>query len=74
MDDFKLISKTEDQLQKQMQVVRTSSDDMDMAFGLDKRAKTLLNRGKLVHLQNLTFDFNTHTRARTEKNMQVTWN
>jgi hypothetical protein len=30
-----------------------------MEFGLDKCAKTVLKRRKLVHSQNLIFDFNT---------------
>jgi hypothetical protein len=33
---LKLISKTEEELQKQMQVVRTFSDDIHMEFGIDK--------------------------------------
>ena len=41
-----------------MQVLRNYSDDIDMEFGLDKCAKTVLKRGKLVHSQNLILDFN----------------
>ena len=60
MDDLKLMGKTEEELQKQMQVVRIRnySDDIDMEFGLDNCAKTVLKRGKLVHSQNLILDFN----------------
>jgi len=56
-DDLKQMDKTEEELQKQMQVVRNFSDDIHMEFGLDKCAKTVLKRGKLVHSQNLILDF-----------------
>jgi hypothetical protein len=36
MDDLKLIGKTEEELQKQMQVVKTFSDNIHMGFGVDK--------------------------------------
>ena len=58
MDDLKLIGKTEDELQKQVQIVRTFTYDIHKKFGLDKCAKTVLKRGKLVHSQNLILDFN----------------
>ena len=60
MGDLMLLGKTEEELQKQMQVVRTISDDMHMDFGLDKCANIVLKRGKLDHLQNLIIlDFNS---------------
>ena len=55
---LKLIGKTEEELQKQLQVVQTFSDDIHMEFGLDNYAKTVLKRGKLVHSLNLILDFN----------------
>ena len=58
MDDLKLIGKTEEEIQKQMQVVRTFSVDIHMEFGLDKFAKIVLKTEKLVHSQNLLLDFN----------------
>jgi len=58
MDDLKLIGKTEEELQKQMQEVRTFSDVIHIEFGHDKCAKTVLQRGKLVQSQNLIHDFN----------------
>jgi hypothetical protein len=58
MDHLQLIGETEEELQKQMQVVRTFSDDIHKEFGLEKCAKILLKRGKLVQSQNLTLDFN----------------
>ena len=57
-DDLKLISKTEEELRKQMPSVKTFSDDINMEFGLDKCANLFLNRGKSVHSQNLILDFN----------------
>ena len=59
MDDLKLIGKTEEKLQKQMQVIRNFSDDIHIEFGLDKCTKIVFKRGKLVHSQNLILDFNT---------------
>ena len=58
MDDLKLVGKTEEELQKQMQVVRTYSDDIHMEFGLDKCAEIVLKTGKLVQSQNVSLDFN----------------
>jgi hypothetical protein len=49
MDDLKLIGKAEEELQKQMQVVRTFSDDIHSEFGLHKCAKTVLKKVKLIH-------------------------
>jgi hypothetical protein len=36
MDDLKLIAKSEEELQKQIQTVRTFSDDIHMEFELHK--------------------------------------
>jgi hypothetical protein len=58
MAALKMIGKTEEELQKQVQVVRTFSNDIHMEFGLDNCAKIVLKRGKLVHSQNLILDFN----------------
>ena len=57
MDDLKVIGETEEELQKQMQVARNFSDDIHKEFGLDKCAKIVLKRGKLVQSQNLILDF-----------------
>jgi hypothetical protein len=58
MDDLRLIRKTEEELQKELHVVRNFSDDIHMKFGLEKSAKIVLKRGKLVHSQNLILDIN----------------
>ena len=47
MDDLKLIAKSKEELQKQLQTVETFSDDMNMEFGLEKCAKITFKRGKL---------------------------
>ena len=58
MDDLKLIAKSEEELQTQIQTVKTFSDDIHMEFGLEKCAKIAFKRGKLVHSQNLVIDIN----------------
>jgi len=58
MDDLKLIAKSEEELQNQIQIVKTFSDDIHLEFGLEKCAKIAFTRGKLVHSQNLVIDIN----------------
>jgi hypothetical protein len=58
MDDLKLIGKSEEELQKQIQTVKTFSDDIHMEFGLDKCAKIAFKTSKLAHSQNLVIDIN----------------
>ena len=58
MDDLKLIAKSEEEHQKQIQTVKTFSDDINVEFGLEKCAKITFKRGKLTHLQNLVIDTN----------------
>jgi len=58
MDDLKLIAKSGEELQKQIQIVKIFSDDIHMEFGLEKCAKIGFKRGKLVHSQNLVIDIN----------------
>jgi len=61
MDELKLIAKSEEELQKQIQTVKTFSDDIHMEFELKKCAKITFKRGKLTHLQNLVMDTNRET-------------
>jgi len=61
MDDLKLTAKSEEELQKQIQTVKSFSDDINMEFGLEKCAKFTFKRGKLTHSQNLVTDINTET-------------
>jgi hypothetical protein len=58
MDDLKLLGKSEEELQKQIQTVATFSDDIHMEFGLEKCPKIAFKKGKLVHSQNLVMDIN----------------
>ena len=58
MDDLKLIAKSEEELQKEIQTVKIFSDDMHMGFGHEKCAKIAFKRGKLVQSQNLVIDIN----------------
>ena len=58
MDYLKVIAKSEEELQKQIQTVKTFSDDIHMEFGLDICVKITFKRGKLTHLQNLVIDIN----------------
>jgi len=58
MDDLKLIAKSEEELQKQIQTVKTFSDDIHMTFGLEKHANIAFKRGKLVQWQNLVININ----------------
>jgi hypothetical protein len=58
MDDLKLIAKSEEELQKQIQTVKNFSDDIHMELGLEKCAKITFKRGKLIHSQNLVIDIN----------------
>ena len=71
MDDLKLIDKSEEELQKEKQTVKTFSDDINMEFGLEKWAKITFKRDKLTHLQNLVIDTNREIRARTGENVQI---
>jgi len=58
MEDLKLKGKTEEEVQKEMQAVRKISDVVHMEFGLEKCAKFVLRKRKLVHSQNLILQFN----------------
>jgi hypothetical protein len=57
MGNWKLLGTTEEELQKQVEVVKTFSD-IHVEFGLDKCAETVLKKGKCVHTQNFIPDFN----------------
>jgi len=58
MDDLKLLAKSEEEIQKQIQAVKTFSDDIHMEFGLEKWARITFKRGKLTPSQNLVIDIN----------------
>jgi hypothetical protein len=58
MDDMKLIAKSEEELRKQVQTVKTFRDDVHMEYGLEKCAKVTFKKGKVIHLQNLMINSN----------------
>ena len=45
-DSLHLIGKTEEELHKHMQIVRTFCDGIHMEFGCDRCAEIVLKRGK----------------------------
>ena len=49
MDDLKLIAKSEEELRKQIQTVKTFSDDIHMDFGSEKCTKITFKKGKLIY-------------------------
>jgi hypothetical protein len=58
MDDLKLIVKSEEELRKQIQTVKTCSNDIRTDCGLEKCAKITFKKGKLIHSQDLAIDIN----------------
>ena len=76
MDDLKLIAASDEELQKQIQTVKTFSDDIHMDFELEKSAKITFKKGKLIHSQNLVIDINREIRTRVgaRKNVHVLGN
>lgn len=54
MDDFKVISESEEQLQKQAQTDKFCSDTIHTEFGIDNFEEIVLKKkGKFFHFQNL---------------------
>lgn len=53
-----------------MQVFRTLNDKIHKEYGLDKCAKIVLKKGKLVHSQNLILD-STDKYKTSDRNTQV---
>jgi len=73
-DDLKLIAKSDEELQKEIQTVKTFSDDIHLEFGLEKCAKIAFKRGKLVHWQNLVIDINREIQElEQEKTYKYLW-
>ena len=56
MKDLKLFAKNDQQLQGLLNIVKQSSNDIRMEFGLDKCAKATFFRGKLLKVENITVD------------------
>jgi hypothetical protein len=71
-DYLKLIDKTEEELQTQMQAVRIISDDIHKKSGLDKRKKFCSSERKISSLAKFNISLQQrNTRVRTGKNIQV---
>jgi len=58
MDALKLIANSEEELQKQIEILKTFRDDNHMEIGLAKCAKIAFKRDKQAHYQNLVIDIN----------------
>ena len=58
MDDVKLFAKNDQQLQGLL-IVKQFSDDIRIKFGLDKCAKAIFFREKLLKTKNITQDTKT---------------
>ena len=59
MDDLKLFSKNDQQLQGLLNIVKQLSDNIWMEFVLDKCAKAIFVCGKLLKAKNITLDTTT---------------
>jgi hypothetical protein len=61
MDDFKVIGKREEKLQKQLHIFKPLCDDIHTELGPDKCANIVLKNGKLFHPQMSVLDINRET-------------
>ena len=53
MDDLKLFAANDNQLASMIRIVNKFSDDIGMSFGIDKCIKLTIQRGKIVHMENI---------------------
>ena len=60
MDDLKLYSKSDSNLRSLFRIVKKFSDDIRMQFGLEKRAKIIMNKGKMARSSNISLNEHTH--------------
>jgi len=51
---MKLISRDENELQQELTIVKTCSNDIQMEFGLDKYTTAVFMHGKLTKSQNIS--------------------
>jgi hypothetical protein len=58
MVDLKLIAKSEEEFQKEIQIVKVFMNDIYIEFGLGKYAKITFKRGELNPSQNLAIVIN----------------
>ena len=53
MGDFKLFAANDNQLASMIKIVNKFSDDIEMSFGIGKCKKFTIQRGKIVHMENI---------------------
>ena len=53
VDDLKLFAANDNQLASMIRIVNKFSDDIGMSFGIDKCIKLTIQRGKIVHMENI---------------------
>ena len=56
MDDLKLYAANDQQLNNQIKLVKTFSDDIRMSFGIEKCNKVTIKRGKITKSENIVLD------------------
>jgi hypothetical protein len=54
MDDLKIFSRDKTELQQELIIVKTFSDDIQMEFGLHKCITAVFKHGKLTKSQNIS--------------------
>ena len=59
MDDLKTYAKDDNQQTGLLRIVRNFTDDIKMAFGLDRCAKATFKRGKLTETSDIQIDLDT---------------
>lgn len=59
MDDLKTYAKNDDDQKGLLTIVKRLSDNFRMAFGLDKCAKAIFKKGKLINTENIETDLDT---------------
>jgi hypothetical protein len=52
-----MISKTEEELKKELHIFNTFSNETNMEFRIDKSPYTVLKKGYLLHTQNIILEF-----------------
>ena len=72
MDDVKLFAKNDQQLQGLL-IVKQFSDDIRIKFGLDKCAKAIFFREKLLKTKNITQDTKTSRILNSRKVIDIWW-
>ena len=53
MDDLKLFAANDNQLASMIRIVNKFSDDIGISFGIGRCKKLTIQRGKIVHMENI---------------------